>query len=43
MTESQRYRLQMKATSKMLREYFGRVPFENIAAFYSALEEFNAR
>lgn len=31
MTESQRYRLQMKVTSKLLREYFSGVPIVRLS------------
>ena len=34
MTESQRFRLQMKATSKMLREYFSGVPLTVLSRRY---------
>ena len=39
MTESQRYRLQMKATSKLLREYFSGVPIENLSRRYGYSEK----
>ena len=34
MTEGQRYKLQMKATSRMLREYFSGVPITSLARRY---------
>ncbi|MBQ8022126.1 MAG: hypothetical protein IJ255_05840, partial [Bacteroidales bacterium] len=39
MTESQRYRLQMKATSKLLREYFSGVPIESLRRRYGYSEK----
>ena len=39
LTESQRYRLQMKATSKMLREYFSGVSIENLRRRYGYSEK----
>ena len=39
LTESQRYRLQMKATSKMLREYFSGVSIKNLRRRYGYSEK----
>ena len=39
LTESQRYRLQMKATSKMLREYFSGVSIESLRRRYGYSEK----
>lgn len=39
MTESQRYRLQQKATSKMLREYFSGVPIATLSRRYGYSEK----
>ena len=39
LTESQRYRMQMKATSKMLREYFSGVSIENLRRRYGYSEK----
>ena len=39
MTESQRYRLQMKATSKLLREYFSGVPIDSLIRRYGYSEK----
>ena len=39
MTEGQRYKLQMKATSKMLREYFSGVPIPSLMRRYGYSEK----
>lgn len=39
MTESQRYKLQMKATSRMLREYFSGVPLKSLRRRYGYSEK----
>ena len=39
MTESQRYRLQMKASSRMLREYFSGVPIPSLSRRYGYSEK----
>ena len=39
MTESQRFRLRMKATSKMLREYFSGVPLATLSPRYGYSEK----
>ena len=39
MTESQRYRLQMKATNKLLREYFSGVSIETLRRRYGYSEQ----
>lgn len=38
-SESQRYRLQMRGTSKMLREYFSGVPIERLSRRYGYSEK----